>query len=405
MSSQILNLKILSTDEKVVLYSLLIGILGGFLNALPPEFLGFSPTALGWIIPVTACSFIAITKFQKNTFPIWIWIPWITYTSLCFLNKSYPNAFQRLIMMHAALIIAVAFSALTPSNYFFDQFTKGIKWYFWLVFLIGILASKVASGEIAGTTGFAAGSITAALLATWFAATYSLGDKASLRYWVGLCLVPFLCNTRTGMIAVAITLPFTFAPYPLKNRALFIMFMVAAGALAFQTERIQSKMFYSGHGTYEDAFNGFLDLMTGNDETYTDFSTNGRKAISIALKDGLSQNYWTGNGANASELISVDIGGITHPHNDWLRIQYEFGMAGIVIFASTIILQIYHAFTKLKYIPRRFIPLFCISIGAFLPMVIFMTSDNIILYIAWFGNLQFAAMGLFYSYVEIYKSK
>ena len=181
--------------------------------------------------------------------------------------------------------------------------------------------------------------------------------------------------------------------------------MVAAGALAFQTERIQSKMFYSGHGTYEDAFNGFLDLMTGNDETYTDFSTNGRKAISIALKDGLSQNYWTGNGANASELISVDIGGITHPHNDWLRIQYEFGMAGIVIFASTIILQIYHAFTKLKYIPRRFIPLFCISIGAFLPMVIFMTSDNIILYIAWFGNLQFAAMGLFYSYVEIYKSK
>ena len=403
MNSIAAQTKILTTSEIIALYSLVIGIVGGFLNALPRELLGFSPTALGWVIPVLACFSISLSRLNQNTFPIFIWLPWILYTTVCYLNNSAPNAFQRHIMLHAAIIIAVAFSSFQPSNYFYERFSKYIDYYFWLVFTIGMATAGLLSGSIADSTGFAAGAITASLLAVWYSGKYSIDEKSGLYYWIALCLVPFLCNTRTGMIAVALTMPLTFGPLSLKKRLIVTLIIIFMGALAFQTERIQSKMFISGHGDYSDAFNGMLDLMTGtgdSEDGVKDFSTNGRKSIALALKDGLNKNYWTGNGSNSSEAISMDLSGVSHPHNDWLRIQYEYGMLGIIIFIGTILGQIYHASKRLKYLPRKYMPVFCIGIGSFVPMGLFMTSDNILLYIAWFGNLQFAAIGVFYGLVE-----
>jgi len=402
MNSIAAQTKILTTSESIALYSLVIGIAGGFLNALPADLLGFSPTALGWVIPLLACFLISLSRFNENTFPIFIWLPWVLYTAVCYLNNSAPNAFQRLVMLHGAIIIAIAFSSFPPSNYFYDRFSKYIDYYFWLVFTIGMATAGLLSGSIADSTGFAAGAITAALLAVWYSGKYSIGEKLGLYHWAALCFVPFLCNTRTGMIAVALTMPLTFGPLSLKKRSIVILIIIVMSALAFQTERIQSKMFISGQGDYSDAFNGFLDLMTGTDDdgSANDFATNGRKSIALALKDGLNKNYWTGNGSNASEAISMDLSGVSHPHNDWLRIQYEYGMLGIIIFIGTVLAQIYHASKRLKFLPRKYIPVFCIGIGSFVPMGLFMTSDNILLYIAWFGNLQFAAIGIFYGLVE-----
>ena len=400
------QIRILNGSEKLLLYSLVIGISGGFLNALPPEILGFNPTAFGWVLPLTASIGVFFAYSNRVTFPILLWTPWILYTVLCYLNQSAPNAFQRLVMLHAGVIIGAAFSSLSPSLYFYEQFSKYINYYFWFILTIGFATAGVFRGQIEGATGFAAGSITATLRAVWYAGKYAIGEKKAIYYWLMLCLVPFLCNTRTGMIAVALTMPLTFGPLSFKKRFLAVVLMIALGAVAFQSERVQSKMFYSGHGDYIDAFNGLLDLMTGSESEFSsgDFATNGRKSISLALKDGLNNNYWIGNGSNSSEAISMDAGGVSHPHNDWLRIQYEYGMLGLIIFISTVLAQIYRAALKLKGLPKRFFPLFCLGFGAFIPMAIFMASDNILLYIAWFGNLQFAAIGLFYGYVNIYKS-
>jgi O-antigen ligase len=394
------NIKILDTPQLIALGSLVIGIFGGFLSVIPSEVLGFSPTALGWVIPFTVCLFLTIARFNQNNFPILIWLPWVLYTTFCYVNKSYPNAFQRLVMFHVALIIGIAFSTMQPSEYFYMRFTKAISYFFWLVVATGFVASGLLSGSLNPATAFAAGSITATLLATWYAGKYSIGDTKALKYWVVLCLIPVLSNTRTGIIAVALTLPLTFGPLPLKKRMVAILLMLVAGAFLFQTERVQQKMFYSGHGDYIDAFNGLVDLISGSSDAEAvsgDFATNGRKAIGQALKDGLDQNYWTGNGANASEQISMDLSGVSHPHNEYLRVQYEYGMLGMIIFIVTVFWQCIHAYKRLKKLPKIFIPLFCISIGAFMPMFLFMASDNILLYVAWYGNLQFAALGMYYA--------
>jgi hypothetical protein len=103
------------------------------------------------------------------------------------------------------------------------------------------------------------------LLAAWYAARYAGGDVRALAYWAVLAAVPVLANTRTGMVAVALTLPLTLAPLSMKKRLIAVAVLVVAGMLVFQMERIQSKMFYSGQGTLSDAVTGVLDLFSGEE--------------------------------------------------------------------------------------------------------------------------------------------
>lgn len=61
-----------------------------------------------------------------------------------------------------------------------------------------------------------------------------------------LAAVPVLANTRTGMVAVALTLPLTLAPLSLKKRLIAVAVLVVAGLLVFQMEHIKS-IFRPGH--------------------------------------------------------------------------------------------------------------------------------------------------------------
>ena len=112
---------------------------------------------------------------------------------------------------------------------------------------------------------------------------------------------------------------------------------------------------------------------------------------------GLDEAFWLGHGANTSEAISVAFSEVTHPHNDWLRLRYEYGLLGMLLFVLTMLGQMGHALKRLRRMPPAAAIFLRVGAGAFLPMALFMFSDNVILYAAWFGNLQFAMLGLGYA--------
>jgi hypothetical protein len=277
---------------------------------------------------------------------------------------------------------------------------------FFLVFMVvaGISNGLLSTGQLLDVSGFATGSITASILAAWYAARYAQGETRALIYWAALATVPVLANTRTGMLAVALTLPLTFAPLSTKKRFVALMVLMVAGLVVFQSERIQSKMFFSGQGNLLDAGSGLLDLFSGTEAESGDFATSGRKSINDTLVAGLEQAYWFGYGTNTTEDISMEIAEVTHPHNDWLRIRYEYGMIGLLIFTMTLLTQIRHALQRFRRLRYHGSAIFLyVGIGAFMPMALFMFSDNILLYAAWFGNLQFALLGLGYSALQSVK--
>jgi len=392
------NLNVLSSEARWPFYSLAFGMLVSYLPGFIEGGVGVSVSYLGWIVPLLGCGFVVISNRSLMSFPLQIWLPWTLWALVYLFFAVEDNALQRTIMLLTPLVVGAAFSTLRVDAALIRIAALWIKYFLWIFVAAAGVATGLMSGQLNEASGFAAGSITAALLATWFAARYTGGDQRSLVYWAVLSLVPVLANTRTGMIAVAMTLPLTLAPLPLNKRLVVVGVLVFAGLLLFQTEHIQKKMFFSGQGTVLDALTGVTDLFSGEDTESGDFATSGRKSMNDVLLARLDEDYWFGHGANTTEPISMAIAGVTHPHNDWLRLRYEYGTLGMLVFIATVLVQIWHAMRRLGWLAGTESAVFIyVGVSAFIPMAIFMVSDNVLLYAAWFGNLHFALLGLGYA--------
>lgn len=372
-------------------------ILGNFFRL--PTIFGFGLTSIGWLLPLMLSLAVLVKNdLGRVRLPYWIWLPWTLWVVVYWVQSDYPNASQRSVMLMTPVVVGMAVSTIRAEIF---VLTISARWLdrFFLFFLIavGTTTGLLTTGQLTDASAFAAGSITASLLAAWYAGRYVIfRGRTDLYRWAMLAAVPVLANTRTGMVAVAITLPLTLAPWPVAKRFFIVGGLIGAGLIVFQMDRIQSKMFYSGQGTLEQAIEGALSLFTGN-PTVTDFATSGRFTLTTALRAGLEGHYWFGLGANASESVTVAIAKITHPHNDWLRLQYDYGTLGMLIFALTMVGTALHAYLLARRLPPQSALFLYVGAGAFIPMAIFMFSDNVILYAAWFGNLHFALLGLGYA--------
>lgn len=379
--------------------ALAIGMLASYMPGLFSGGVGVNISYLGWMVPLLGCGAVVLLQHRRISFPLLLWLPWVLWVSTYLLFANADNALQRSVMLLTPLVVGAGFSTLRVDEPLIEKFRLWLTWFFWIFIAVaGVSTGLLAAGQLYGVSGFAAGSITASLLAAWYAARFSGGDRRALVYWAVLAMVPVLANTRTGMVAVALTLPLTLAPMSMKKRLIAVAVLMVAGLLVFQSERIQSKMFFSGQGTLSDAVSGVVDLFSGEQVASGDFATSGRKSMNDALVARLDQAYWLGHGANTTEAISLDIAGVTHPHSDWLRVRYEYGMLGMVLFALTLLAQMRHALRRFRRLRSSGAAIFLyVGAGAFVPMAIFMLSDNVMLYAAWFGNLQFAMLGLGYA--------
>jgi O-antigen ligase len=378
--------------------ALATGMLVSYLPGLFPGSVGAQLSYLGWMVPLLGCGVVALRRQHLARFPLWLWLPWVLWVVAYLPFAESDNALQRGVMLLTPLVVGAAFSTLRIDAPLIDKFRLWLNRFFWIfIAAAGVSTGLLVTGQLAASSGFAAGAITASLLATWYAARYAGGDLRALAYWAVLAAVPVLANTRAGMVAVALTLPLTLAPLSLKKRLIAAGVMVVAGLLVFQLEHVQSKMFYSGQGTLSDAVAGVLDMFSGEDPASFDFATSGRKRIFDVLLAGLNEAYWFGHGANTTEAISLAFSEVAHPHNDWLRLRYEYGLLGTLLFGLTMLGQMGHALRRFRRMPPEAAIFLWVGAGAFLPMALFMFSDNVILYAAWFGNLQFAMLGLGYA--------
>ena len=378
--------------------ALAVGMLVSYLPGLFPGGVGVQLSYLGWIVPLLGCGLMAFRHHRRISFPLWLWLPWVLWVLGYLAVAADDNAFQRGVMLLTPLVVGAGFSSLRVDALLIKKFSLWLNRFFWIfIAVVGVTTGLLVVGQLYERTGFASGAITASLLAAWYAARYAGGDLRAIAYWAALAAVPVLANTRTGMVAVALTLPLTLAHLSIKKRLLAVALLVVAGVLVFQTERIQSKMFYSGQGTLLDAVTGVIDLFSGEKPASYDFATSGRSLMNQALTSRLAEAYWLGHGANTTEAISMGIAGVTHPHNDWLRLRYEYGLLGMLLFAVTMLGQMGHALLCFRRMRSEAAIFLCVGAGSFIPMALFMTSDNVMLYAAWFGNLQFAMLGLGYA--------
>jgi len=133
----------------------------------------------------------------------------------------------------------------------------------------------------------------------------------------------------------------------------------------------------------------------------TNFQTNARLMMWNILWEGVKEKPWFGNGWNVhrTTLLSNEIPTYL-PHNDWLKLLYDVGIVGVVIYLLTMIFQVFF----LARIAHRSIgSLQMLAYGAttaLVPYAVIMFTDNIVLYVQYFGNLQFALIGIIYGALQ-----
>jgi O-antigen ligase len=365
----------------IVVLSTLIASIGG-------QFLNYQIAGFGWFIPLILSILIYLKTPGRIKFPILIWLPWIFVVIIYFIFSETPNAFQRSAMLLCPIIIGASVSKQRIGELELESFNNlyrslAVAFYMVIIFKAGI----IFTGVLPERTGLAAEAMTGALLCSLFASSYVLGRKKDLAWWAAFAAIPFIALTRTGIVAAGLTLPLTFAPMKIFKRIVLISLVVLLSIPIFYSERVQHKMFYSGSGTFAEVHPDNPDL-----------ATSGRTLLWEQMEDEIGKKPYFGHGANASEpFVSVRTGGLTHPHNDWLRLLYEYGYFGTVIFAFCLIAQVLHILKRAKSVTGETKTLFYAAAATFISFVLFMFSDNIILYVAFFGNLQFTIVGLAYA--------
>jgi O-antigen ligase len=357
-------------------------------GAIEFPILGRNMSGWAWVLPLIISIFIILRKPSRINFPIVVWSPWICMVVFYFIDSgfSYP---QRNIMLVSPIIVGMAVSAGRIRGTQVEDFLVLTKILSFALFLtVMIKTGFIFTGILPPVTGLATQSITAALLCSIFAVGYSMNRKQSLFQWILAAAIPFIALTRTALAVAGLTIPLTFASLGVKKRLIFLVIVGFLSISLFYTERVQRKMFYSGSGTLQD-------VRLSN----PDFFTTGRSRLWDLMIEEIKEKPLWGHGANASEVfvVSVTWGILTHPHNDWLRLLYDYGVIGTSIFGFCLVAQVIHLLKRAKNTFGEARILLYAGASSFLPFILLMFTDNIILYAAFFGNLQFTVIGLVYA--------
>jgi O-antigen ligase len=350
--------------------------------------LGRQIAGWAWVIPFIFSLFVILSKLSQITFPISTWLPWFCIV-IGYSLFSGRSSLQRSMMLICPIIVGIAISIGRIREVQLKSFLELIRLLVFALFITVIIKTGMLfTGVLPGVTGLAPQSITAALLCSVFAVEYSVNKERSLFRWIIGASIPIIGLTRMAITAVGITIPLTFASLKIKKRLIFLAIIAALGVSLFYTERVQRKMFYSGEGTIGD-------VRFGN----PDFFTAGRSRLWDLMIEEIKRKPLWGHGANASEdfVLSATWNTLTHPHNDWLRLLYDYGSIGTSVFAFCLVAQVIHLLKRAKRTFGESRILLYAGASSFLPFIILMLTDNIILYAAFFGNLQFAIIGLVYA--------
>jgi O-antigen ligase len=354
--------------------------------------LGYQLSGLSWAIPMGVAIWVLSMNPSRVKFPFFIWAPWVSVVIIYVCVADAPNAIQRSIMLLCPLVVGMAVSTLSIGTAELEKVIKLLQLVAYaLAAIVVTKAGILITGKLPEITGMAAEVITGSLLACIFATQYAFKQPKALLLWSLLVAIPIVALTRTGIVVATLTLPLTFAPLNLFKRVLFIGTVVFFGIVVFNSERVQKKMFYSGRGSISD-------IRKSNEN----FRTAGRSTMWDKMIPEIEEMPLLGHGANASEpFVSRLTGGLTHPHNDWLRLLFDYGYVGTALYAFTILMQTLHALKFARQTKDTVQMLFYIGASSFLSFFLFMFTDNIILYAAFFGNLQFMILGLAYASLRV----
>lgn len=199
--------------------------------------------------------------------------------------------------------------------------------------------------------------------------------------------VPVGLTLRGPILGAVALFILVLAPLSLWKRVGMGILVVFLCVGLFYTPRVQLKMFISGQGSLTDIRKDNKNL-----------NSSGRSWMAETLELGLGDSVWLGHGANSAGDALVAAGfTLREAHNDWLRIRYCYGRVGVIIFALTMIAQVYLLLLTGRNKTPRVQVLLLAGASCFIPFSVVMLTDNILVYCQYFTVPHFLLIGYGYS--------
>jgi len=353
---------------------------------------GFNITGWSWVLTATLSSLLLLKSIKFIAFPLTIWLPWLCFLSLYwFLGRENPYALQSFLQMVSPFAVCIAASTFRPTNQQLENIVFWITRLAWIAWILLLIRMPMIFFGILPVHGFmAAEMIGLLLLGACYASFYACGSKRHLLHYCAMVLITLISLTRGPIIAISSCLPLTIAPLGIRKRLILSCFLIVFALLIFNTERMQQRMFYSGSGE-------ITDLRYDN----PNLRTTGRISFYDILWTGFQNSPILGNGFNSYRSTFAKLGmADTLPHNDWLKLMHDIGIVGAGLYLLTMIIQTLHLFRIARFSNGVQQMLAYGAASAFVPYALIMMTDNVILYVQYFGNLHFALIGIIYGAIR-----
>lgn len=365
-----------------------------FASVFKIEILGLNVSGWAWLVGLLAAGGVLLKAgMAKVSLPFQYWVPWVLMVVL-YIGWWFNNAVQSAVQILCPLVVGMAASTLRPSG---EQTRKLLHIFRWLgvAFLGVVLFLRVPMlllGKLPETTGLAPEAMSAMLFQSIFLCSYLLQRKRTdLLLYLACAALPVVALVRGPILGSLALLLLTVAPLSLSRRVLIAVAAAVIGLVVFNMPRVQQKMFWSGRGQIED-------LRWNN----PDLRKHTRDLMWRRLWSGVQEKPWFGHGGNAdaTDLLAAGFP-IYLPHNDWLRILFNYGIVGCSLYAGAMLLQIRHGWRWSAISSLHTQILLYAGLSAFVPYAVVMFTDNILIYVPYYGNIHFLLLGLAYGSLAV----
>jgi hypothetical protein len=352
------------------------------------NFAGFAFRGWAWVIVLILSVVFLIPNRRRK--PIgWSWVAWMPWFIWMFEKTDFdnPTAVQRFFIFSTpvlALWVAQGFREFT-----LDMLRRSFRLLAVSSVILYILAAIQDGSRLAMVDWYSIAGIamTFTLLAVEAMSGFVLNARKGLLLF-GLYLL-ILLATESRMPVLLLPLLFIVGSrfrQPLLKPALSLA-MIVGGLFLFYSDPVQENLFFRGYGSLADALSLDAEVvnLSGRLNAWPQFIDN-------------AEDIWLGDGAASSvEFGNVTFGGWSHPHNEYIRIMIDYGIVGMVLLSIPVIamiLKLYRARPDPVVDPhRRWFWSTCFF--GILAMLLLGISGNVLMYIAYIGNLLFAAIGCY----------
>jgi hypothetical protein len=376
---------------KIVMLATVLAFVGDMWTI---SLVGYRLAGIAWFVPMVLALLVILRHPNRVVFPWWLWSPWLAIlvvnAALIPFAAFHPEVdpLQRTVQLLCPVVIGVAASLARPSTAQVEGFVATFRRLIYvLVILIGVRSGILLTGQLPDWSGLAPEAITVTLLCAFAVSAYLvLRKRGYLVLWVVLLCIPVVMVARMPIVACLLTLPIAFGPMRMWRRVAAVILVLGVGLAVFYMPAFQAKTFYGGSG-------GLSEVRLSN----PDLATAGRNYMWTEMAASTSESLWLGQGTGAGETLIREITPAGLPHNDWLLTLYDYGIVGVVCLVIAAALALRNALAKARSAHGPPIRLLLLTgATAFIPFAVMMISDNILVYASFFGNIQFAILGLGY---------